>query len=288
MNFVSGLPVAAIALRVDLVRQEELDPLRPDLLRLAHRHPHVGVQEVGALHAFLDRVREGDAGARLGGHRPALLDELVVRPQIARGDEADVHAQRRAALEQGIAHVVPGVAQIGVGDLLDRLGAVLLHRQHVREDLRRVPLVGQAVVDGHAGVIGQDLDQLLVEAAVLDPVVDPAEHARCVLDRLLVPDLRPAGIEVRHVRALVVRGDLERTAGPGGGLLEDEADLLLPEPLDLCARLLLRLELGRQIEQVVDLRRAEIGEVEEVPALEVHGCLGQRHRDPLWCAVLAA
>ena len=49
---VAGLPVAAIARRVDLVRREQLDALRPDLLGLAHRDPHVGVQVVGALDAL--------------------------------------------------------------------------------------------------------------------------------------------------------------------------------------------------------------------------------------------
>ena len=65
----------------------------------------------------------------------------------------------------------------------ERLGRVLAHGQHVGQDLGRVELVGQAVPDRHAGVVGQRLDDLLVEAAVLDAVVEPAEHARGVLDR---------------------------------------------------------------------------------------------------------
>src|SRR3954451_1566396 len=42
--------------RVDLVGAELLDALAPDLVRLAHRNPDIGVQEVRALDALVDRV----------------------------------------------------------------------------------------------------------------------------------------------------------------------------------------------------------------------------------------
>jgi hypothetical protein len=38
--------------RVDLVRGEEMDAFVPDVLRLTHRHPSVGVDEVGAGDGF--------------------------------------------------------------------------------------------------------------------------------------------------------------------------------------------------------------------------------------------
>ena len=68
--------------------------------------------------------------------------------------------------------------------------------------------------------------RLLAVAAVLDRVVDAAEHAGGVLHRLLVADLDPARPEVGHVGTLVVGGDLERGARPGRGLLEDDAMFL--------------------------------------------------------------
>src|SRR6478736_6779998 len=97
---------------VDLVRQELPDPLRPDLLGLAHRDPHVRVQEVCALDALGHRVGERDPGAALGGDRLALLDEGILRPPLAGTDEPDVHAQQRASDEERVAHVVPGVAEV--------------------------------------------------------------------------------------------------------------------------------------------------------------------------------
>ena len=122
-----------------------------------------------------------------GGH------ELVGRPERLGGAQADVHAELGAADQQGVAHVVAGVAQVAVGDLRQRLVDELGHGQDVGEDLRRVELVGQAVPDRHAGVLGQLLDDVLPEAAVLDAVEDPTEDAGRVLHRLLVADLRPLG-----------------------------------------------------------------------------------------------
>ena len=91
---------------------------------------------------------------------------------------------------------------------------------------------------------------LLAEAAVLDRVVHAAEHARRVLDGLLVAHVRAARADEGDVRALVVGGDLERAARPGRVLLEDQRDLLADEPLLLAALLLGRLQLGGEVEQV--------------------------------------
>ena len=90
-------------------------------------------------------------------------------------------------------------------------------------------LVGEAVPYRHAGVLAEVLDDVLVEAAVLDAVVHPAEDARGVAHRFLVPDLRTLGPEVRHVGALVVCRDLERRARARGRLLEDDRDVLALE-----------------------------------------------------------
>ena len=101
----------------------------------------------------------------------------------------------------------------------------------------------------------QLFDAFLALAAVLDGIVHPAEHARRVLERLLVPDLRPGGIEVGDVRALVVAGDLERAARARRRLLEDQADFLAVEMLLLGARVLGALEIAREVEQVPELTR---------------------------------
>ena len=56
--------------------------------------------------------------------------------------------------------------------------------------------------------------------------------------------------------ALVVGRDLERDAGPGRGLLEDDRDVLALHPLLLVAAVLRALQVARQVEQETDLARA--------------------------------
>ena len=156
---------------------------------------------------------------------------------------------------------------------MQRLVAELGHRQEVGEDLGRVELIGQAVPDRDAGELRQLLDDLLAEAAVLDPVVDAPEHARGVLHRLLVADLRAARAEVGDVSALVVRGDLEGHARARRGLLEDHRDVLAAHSRLLVAAVLGALQVTRQVEEVANLPGAEVEELGEVPIPQVvaHG-----------------
>ena len=55
--------------------------------------------------------------------------------------------------------------------------------------LGRVPLIGETVPDGHAGVVRQLLDGVLSEAAELDAVIHAAEDPRGVCDRLVSSDV---------------------------------------------------------------------------------------------------
>jgi hypothetical protein len=61
------LPLAFISVHVDLVLEQQIDALLPHFLRLAHRDPHVGVDEVDAVDRFLGIVGDGElrAGLRL-------------------------------------------------------------------------------------------------------------------------------------------------------------------------------------------------------------------------------
>jgi len=149
-----------------------------------------------------------------------------------------------------------------------------VHRELVREHLGGVPVVGEAVPDRDAGQLGEHLDVLLLAAAELDAVVEAAQHPGGVRDRLLVAHLRPARVEVGDVRALVERGDLERTPRAGRGLLEDQGDVLLREVVDLAALLLGGLQFGRQVEQVPPLLGSEVQLLQEAAALQVdaHVC----------------
>ena len=154
-----------------------------------------------------------------------------------------MHAHLRAADHEGVAHVVAGVAHVDELFALER-AEVLLNGQEVREDLRGVEFVRQAVPDGHARIFCQLLDDRLAVAAVLDAVVHPAEDAGGVGDRLLFADLRAGRVEIRDRHAQIMRRDLERAARPRAGLLENQRSLLaLAQPVGDIG-LFLCLELG--------------------------------------------
>ena len=217
----------------------------------------------------------------------SLRDLLVLlgRPQRLRAADAHIHAHQAAHDHQRVPHVGARVADVGVLDLLHRLVAVLAHRHHVGEHLRRVVLVGQAVVDRHAGPLRQRLHARLRGAAVLDRVEHAPEHARGVLEGFLVPDLRAGRVEVGHVRALVAAGHLEGAARARRGLLEDQADFLALEVLLLGARVLGALEVAGEVEQVLELLLRVVlhGEQGAVAKIESHD-VGPLITVRLWCS----
>ena len=189
--------------------------------------------------------------------------------------------------QQRVAHVVAGVAQEGVGDLGARLVGMLHHGQHVGQHLRRMPVVGQAVVDRNAGVSGKLLDHLLAGAAELDGVEHAPEHSGRVLHRLLVADLRAAWIEIGDMRALVMGGDLERAAGARRRFLENQADVLVLQRLLLGAGVFGALEVARQIEQVEHLALSEVRNLEVAATLEIESHDGSSLRLVFFCRTAA-
>ena len=125
--------------------------------------------------------------------------------------------------------------------------------EEVGEDLGGVELVGQAVPDRHPRIAGEVLYDLLAVAAVLDAVEHPAQHAGGVGDGLLFADLAARRVEVGDFHAQVVGGDLKAAAGAGGGLFEDEGDVLAAQSIVADAGLLLCLQVGGEVKQTFDL-----------------------------------
>ena len=196
--------------------------------------------------------------------------DIVGRAAATRGPTRRTSAPINAPIdEQRPAHVEAAVADVRVGERVVRLAARLVHREEVGEHLRRVPLVGEAVVDRHAGVGGQLLDVGLGGAAELDGVVHPPEHAGGVGHRLLVPELGARGIEVGHVGALVERGDLERARVRVDVFSKISAISLPVQSLGLGARVLGGLEGLRRAQQVPQLLWLEVDLLEEAPVAQV-------------------
>ena len=129
---------------------------------------------------------QGQAGAGLFGDLPAGLDQTLLRPQRLGRAQAHIHAQLAACHHQRVAHVVAGIAQIAVGDLVEMLVAVLHHGQDVADHLGGMELVGQAVPDRHTRKFAQNFHQLLAKAAVLDAVVHAPQHTGGILHGFLV------------------------------------------------------------------------------------------------------
>ena len=92
---------------------------------------------------------------------------------------------------------------------------MVAHGEDVGQHLGGVPLAGQAVPHRHPRVAAEDLGGLLGEAPVGDAVEHAAEDPRHVPGRFPAAQVRFAGAQVADVRALVVRGDLERGPDPG-------------------------------------------------------------------------
>ena len=130
-------------------------------------------------------------------------------------------------------------------------------------------LVGQAVPDGDAGVLCELLDLGLLEATVLDAVEHAAEDAGGVGDGLLVAHLGAAGVKVGAAHAEVIRANLEGAAGTSGGLLEEKGDVLALEVAVGNAGALHVLEVGGEVQEVVDLLGGEVQELQEVTATKI-------------------
>ena len=235
MNFTSGLPVSRIASALtwygssSLMRSSQTSLGSPieTQTSVSRKSQPLTASATSSVTVILPAARGGEL-VRGGEH-------LLGRPQRPRGRDPHVHAELGAADQVGVGHVEARVAEVAERDLAERLVHVLAEGQEVGQDLRRVPLVGEAVVDGDACPLGELVGDALAEAAVLDRVIHAPEHSRGVLDGLLVTDVRAGRPEVGHVRALVVGGDLERAPGAGRVLLEDQRDLLAAQVLLLAA-----------------------------------------------------
>ena len=83
------------------------------------------------------------------------------------------------------------------------------YRHDVRQQLRRVPLVGEPVPHRHSSELGQPFDVALGETSELDAVEHPPKHPSGVFRRLFVAHLGLAWTEVGDVGALVVGAHLE-------------------------------------------------------------------------------
>ena len=81
----------------------------------------------------------------------------------------------------------------------------------------------------------------------------------------LWPICEPDGPKIGYMGTLVVGSHLKGAAGAGGGLFEDQGDVLALQPLLLIAAVLGCFQIRRQLEQELELFRGEVQFLEEIP-----------------------
>ena len=253
-------------LGVDLERGHQADALG-ELGLLAHGRPDVGVDGVGAADGVHGVVGDADGRAGLGGELLREGDDLGVGLELLGGGVDVVHTEDGGGDHQGVLDVVATLAAVGEREALEP-AEVLLDGHEVGEHLRGVLAVSEAVPDGHAGVLGELLDVLLLEAAELDGVEHGAEHLGGVEDRLLLAQLDVALAQVLGVGAQVDAGGGEGCAGAGGGLLEEQRDVLALEVAVRDVLLLEVLEVLGEADEPHELVPGVVPRGEQVATLE--------------------
>ena len=165
-------------LAVNLIGPQQRDTLRPLLFGFAHRHPDIGIDEIRAFYACGDILGERDPPAGLFRHCLAFGYKLGGRPAALRRDQTQIQAHQRGGFQHRIAHVIARIARIDQRHLVKRFARqMLLHGEQIRQELRRVKLIGQAVPHRHARELRQRFDDFLAKTAILNAVIHAAQHA---------------------------------------------------------------------------------------------------------------
>ena len=257
-------------LLVDLVSGQVVDPLGPDLHRLAHGDPDVGIQHVGPLGGHGGILLKAEGRTCLCRNGLTLGHESRVRLVLLGGAGRKVEAHLGAAHHQAVAHVIAGVPEVDKVDAF-QLAEVLPDGEEVREDLGGMELVGQAVPDRDTCIFCQVFHDLLPIAAVLDAVKHPAQHPGGVGNGFLFADLAARRVKVGDLHAQIVSGDLKAAAGAGGGLFKDQRDVLACQLLIVAdASFFPGLQVSGQIEQLLDLGRGVVQKLQKTAIFQTH------------------
>ncbi len=243
MKTASGA-ASAIRRLVHLVRAERLET-RLALVLLAHRHPDVGVDRIGA------RDRLG----RIGDDRRR---DVVDVPR--RGGEDELHPRQARRLRQRAGDVVAVPHERDLQPL--ERAEVLPQREDVGQRLARVVLVGERVDDGPARSLGQLVDRRLREGAHHDRRGIAGERPRRVAERLASPELQLVGAQDEREHPEPLGRGREGDARARRGLLEEADDGVAAQRVDEPVRPLLHRH--GEVEQRRQTVRVEVRHAEEV------------------------
>ncbi len=185
------------------------------------------------------------------------------RRQLRRGGDVQREVEALRGMDPGGQHIV-GIAGPGDGAPADR-PLVLLEGHDVGHDLARMREPRQAVDHRHGG-IGRKLGQrIVVEDADHDGVDIARQHPRGVGDGLAAAELHLGAGEHDGLAAELAHRHVEGDAGAGRGLLEHHGQHLAGERLLGRHRLAAALEVARQVDQIAQLARRHLVDIEEMP-----------------------
>ena len=205
-------------------------------LFLAHAHPDVGVEDVGAFACGVEVFGDDEfsaafvfvgALAAVAGWEGAFHDGGVGLVLMRRGDaQLEVELAGRPHPRDG--DVARAVADEG-DDLSGEAAAHFHDGLEVGEDLARVLGIGERVDGGDAAVFGKVLDVRLGESADDGAVAHAAEDAGGIGNGFTAAELDIIGSEKEDVAAEFADADLEGDAGARRGLRKHERPALMAE-----------------------------------------------------------
>ena len=151
---------------------------------------------------------------------------------------------------------------------------MLANRKQVGQRLAGVQEVAERVDDRHVRPACELFDALMPIGADHDAVEIAREDARRIRDRLAAPELEISAAEKERAAAELVHADLKRDARTRRGFFKDHAERLAREQRMRDPRLLPRLEIRCQCENLLHITHTEI-----MNRNQIHAAL---HHSPPW------
>lgn len=251
---------------VDLER-EEMALLLGLFAFLAHRDPHVAIEDVCVLDGFLGVVEYAvltamllEAGLGFFYHLGGLFETLGA-------GQREVHAYLGGEGQERIGHVVAVADEgdsLGLAVCVLETAQVFANHLGKGDGLAGVVVVGQGVHHRDATVFGQFFYQLLLEATDHDGVDPAAEAAGHVLDAFSLAETDRIRGQQHGVAAQLVHAYLEGGDGAQRGLFEEHGDILAVEAFGHLARMDFFLEPGGNLHGFENLFLAPVGEAKEM------------------------
>ena len=253
-------------IRIYLIAFQILNPFCPDLVRLSHRYPYIGINDVCPCRCLCNIFCQRNGCPCLRCCLPAGAHKRFIREILLIGTGTKIHPELCTGCHQRITHIVAGIPHIYKPDSL-KPAKPFADSQHICNHLRRMKFVCQPVPYRHACIRRQFFHNFLPESAVFDTVKHPAKHPGRISNAFLASNLGTGRVEVSHMHAQVMRCHFKCTPRPGACLFKNQRNIF---PSQLSMRdsfFLFFLEFSRKLYQIQNFFRRKIKQLQKTPAL---------------------